>query len=226
MPQTCSYPRMHTFTTVCSTSSTHPTPNHCDNHCDQSKLDCTDELQMEMEATHLQSTQNRGRGDDSAIRRINYLRATGLCQERQLALLTESLASQHELLHDLSSRIVQLADYLPFLDKLEPDVPAMHNVTQQIRALHYSLSNQKKEKQNQHTLKSPRKPVRALQESSSHSGGQRWQPAEAQKVQASSTVSPRPGNNHVSLQQPNQMRMKTHSRIYGTKGSATLHHSV
>ena len=53
------------------------------------------------------------RGEQAALFRIGQLKAVNVAQERRIALLTEALSSQHELLHDAASRVAKLADSLP-----------------------------------------------------------------------------------------------------------------
>ena len=47
------------------------------------------------------------------LSRINQLKATVLVQERQVALLSESLSAQHELVQDVFGRVVRLTSGLP-----------------------------------------------------------------------------------------------------------------
>ena len=53
------------------------------------------------------------KGEAAALARINHLKAANATQERTIALLTASLASQHEILQDVEARVTALAQALP-----------------------------------------------------------------------------------------------------------------
>mgnify|MGYP007078174866 CR=1 FL=1 len=60
----------------------------------------------------------RSTGPDSALLRINYLKAVQIAQERQIQLLTSALTQQHEILYDVSARVSQLVQIIPAPDAL------------------------------------------------------------------------------------------------------------
>ena len=53
------------------------------------------------------------RGEQAAIARINHLKGANAVHERQIAVLTASLAAQHELLADVNQRVAALARAVP-----------------------------------------------------------------------------------------------------------------
>jgi response regulator RpfG family c-di-GMP phosphodiesterase len=59
------------------------------------------------------------RGEEAAVARINQLKAMNANHERTIALLTQSLSAQSELIHDCHARVASLASALPSPQQLQ-----------------------------------------------------------------------------------------------------------
>mmetsp|Transcript_17414 Transcript_17414/g.37461 ORF Transcript_17414/g.37461 Transcript_17414/m.37461 type:complete len:218 (+) Transcript_17414:298-951(+) len=73
----------------------------------------------------------RAHADDAEyLQRVAHLKAVNIAHERQISMLTDALAAQHELLHDVNARVTALAAALPSADGLAGT--QWHSVVEQI----------------------------------------------------------------------------------------------
>ena len=87
------------------------------------------------------------RGEDVALARINHLKATNAAHERNLALLTASLAAQSEMLHDVRSRVAVLTRSIPSPQSLQQ----LEQQQQQQQPRSQRTQQQQQQQQQQHS---------------------------------------------------------------------------